>query len=79
MRVVVAVVDDEGSDVAVVVAGPYGHDVGEGAQADPALGAVEDPVLAVAARGGGEPDDIGAVVGFGQGERAELRAGGEVG
>ena len=79
MRVVVAVVDDEGPDLAVVVAGPDDDDVGEGAQADPALGAVEDPVLAVAVRGGGEPDDVGAVVGLGQGERAELGAGGEVG
>ena len=79
VRVVGAVVDDEGPDVAVLIASPHDDDVGDGAQADPPFGADEDPVLAIAVRAGGEPDDVGAVIGLGQRESAELGAGGEVG
>ena len=72
VRGAVGVFDDEGADVAVVVAGPDDDEVGDGAVADPAFGAVQGPAATGCATGaGGEADDVAAVVGFGEGERAE--------
>ena len=71
----VRVFDDEGTDLAVVVARPDDHDAGDGAVADPAFLAVEHPFVAVPLRPGLQGDDVGAVVGFGQRERAEHLAG----
>ena len=50
---------------------PHDDDVGDRAVADPALGAVEHPVVAVAARAGLERDGVRAVLGLGQRERAD--------
>src|SRR2546422_568747 len=72
--------DEEPADVAVVVPRPRDDDVGDRAVADPALGAVDDPVVAVAARRRLERDRVRPVVGLGERERAdrlELRHGPE--
>ena len=52
-------------------------EVGEGAVADPALRAVEHPLVALAARGGLQAaGDVGTAVRLGQAERADLAPGG---
>src|SRR5918997_7048765 len=68
----VFIFDHEAADLAVVVAGPDDHQVGEGGVADPALGPVEHPLVAVAAGPGLERDRVRAVVGLGQAEGADL-------
>jgi hypothetical protein len=55
----------------LVRARPHDDHVGDRAVADPALGAVEHPAVAVAAGTGLERDRVRAVVGLGQGERAD--------
>ena len=64
--------DDVGADVALPVARPHDHEVGEHGVADPALLAVEDVAVAEVARPGLEDDGVAAVVGLGEGERADL-------
>ena len=55
------------------VPGVDDHPVGEGGVADPALGAVEDPAVALApGRGAGAAGDVGAAQRFGQAEGADL-------
>jgi hypothetical protein len=49
------------------------------ARGDEHLGAVDDVVVAVAARGGLEVGDVGAAGGLGDGERGDLAAGEDVG
>ena len=70
---------DEALDVLVSdVPGPNEGEVRDGAGADPALGAVEDPLVAVQPRGGFQAaGDVRAVVRLGQGERPELGERGE--
>ena len=64
--------DDEAEDLARVgVPGPHDHDVGDRRVADPALDAVEDPVVAVAAGGGLQRDGVGSVIGLGERERPD--------
>jgi len=69
-----ALLHDEAFDLAILhVTGPDDDVVGERGVADPFLLPVQDPVGAVAARGGGEATrDPGADVGLGQPERADL-------
>src|SRR6185503_484030 len=58
--------DEEALDLAVLVgARPDDDDVGDRAVADPALGAVEDPAVAVATGARLERDGVRAVGGFG--------------
>ncbi len=65
--------DEEALDLAVLVRpGPHDDDVGDRAVADPALGAVEHPVVAVPARAGLERDGVRAVCRLGQREGADL-------
>src|SRR5450755_2301295 len=63
--------DQVGADIAGVVAGPDDDHVGEGRVADPALGAVQDEVLAVAPSSGLQRDGVRAVLCLGQAERAD--------
>ena len=68
-----ALLDEEALDLAVgLVAGPHDDDVGDRAVADPALGAVDDVLVAVAARARLQRDGVRAVLGLGQRERADL-------
>ena len=56
------------------------HDqVGAVAVGDEGLGAVEDPVVAVADRGGLQRGEVGAAGGLGHGDRGEQLAGAEPG
>ena len=65
--------DQEALDLAVLVrAGPHDDDVGDRPVADPALGAVEHPVVAVAPRARLQRDRVRAVLGLGQREGADL-------
>ena len=70
---------DEALDVLVSdVPGPNEGEVRDGAGADPTLGAVEDPLVAVQPRGGFQAaGDVRAVVRLRQGERPELGERGE--
>ena len=65
----VGVFDDEGADLAVVVAGPDHHDAGDGAVADPPFRPVQHPRITIAAGSGFQGDHVRAVSGFGQCER----------
>jgi hypothetical protein len=71
--------DDEGRDPApraeLPIVGGEDHDqVGHIAVGDPDLGAVEDPVLALACRGRAHGPGVAAAVGLGQGVAGELLA-----
>ncbi|CAH0326599.1 hypothetical protein SRABI128_05439 [Microbacterium sp. Bi128] len=67
-------VHEEPFDLVVVdIAGVDDHPVGESRVADPALGSIEDPVIAVApCRGARTAGDVGAAQGFGEAEGADL-------
>jgi hypothetical protein len=65
--------DQEAADLALLVARPHDHDVGDRGVADPALLAAEHVAVAVAPRLGLEQHGVGAVVGLGQRERADRR------
>ena len=67
----VRVFHDESTDLAVVVAGPDDHHVGDGAVADPPLLPVQHPLVTLPARPGFQRNHVGAVLGFGQGKGAE--------
>src|SRR5271163_334471 len=62
-----ALLDQESGD-ALVDARPHDRHVGDGAVSDPALGAVEDPFVAIAARLGFHPSRIRSVVRLGEAE-----------
>ena len=72
---------DEALDLLVGdVPGPDEGEVRDGAGADPALGAVDDPLAVLQPRGGCQAaGDVRAVVRLGQGEGPELGEGGEPG
>src|SRR5216117_1367965 len=59
----------------LLAAGPDDRQVGDVAVRDPALGAIEDPVLAVTAGPGRHSGRIGAKLRFGQTEAADHLAG----
>ncbi len=64
--------DEEALDLAVVLrARPHDHDVGDRSVADPALGAVEHPVVAVAARARLQCDGVRSVGGLSERERPD--------
>ena len=67
--------DEEAADRAVVRARPDGRDVGDRPVRDPHLGAVQDPVGAVAARVRAHRAGVGARVGLGEAEAADRLAG----
>ena len=59
-----ALLDEEAAD-SLLAAGPDDRQVGDVAVRDPALGAIEDPVLAVTAGPGRHSGRIGAKLRFG--------------
>ncbi len=67
-----SLLDQEAPDPAVLVPRPNHHHVGEAAVADPPLGSVQHVAVAVLPSARRQRDRIGAVIGLGQGERAEL-------
>ena len=62
---------DESTDLAVVVAGPDDHHVGDRAVADPPLVPVQHPLVTLPPRPGFQRNHVGAVLGFGQRKGAE--------
>jgi len=60
------------ADLAVLAAGPHHRDVGDSSVADPPLAPVQHVLVAVLDGGGFEQQRIGAVVGFGECEGADL-------
>src|SRR5262249_29091723 len=67
-----AALDQKALDLAILhVPGPYHHDIGDAAVADPPLGAVDHVLIPLAARRRLERNRVGPVVGLGQRERAQ--------
>ncbi len=71
-----ALLDQEAADAALGARPDHRH-VGDGAVGDPLLGAVEHPLVAVAAGGGAHAARVGAEVGLGEPEAADRLAGRE--
>ena len=72
-----AALDEEAPDLIVVLLGPDHGDVGDGAVGDPELGAAQDEGVALAPGARLHRARVGAVVGLGEAEAADLLPRGE--